>query len=98
MHYPRPWVFLGVTFSCGGPLRGSGISCPFPNRLFEHPVQILPGLTGDNCLNSPRAGALPFSVITPTLNPQAKAFSMSWLRVSIHRVCPRKSRATANSP
>ena len=56
MHYPYPWVFLGVTFSCGGLWRGSGASCPFLNSLSGQPGQILPGFAGASCLNSRRLG------------------------------------------
>ncbi len=60
MHYPYPRVFLGVTFSRGRPERGSESSCPFLDRVFEHPVQTLPGLAGVNCLNSRRKRRLLF--------------------------------------
>ena len=65
VHYPHPWIFLGVTSPCGEVQQGSGASCPYLNRLFEHPVQILPGLAGDNCLNSRRQRRLLFLAPRP---------------------------------
>ena len=41
------------------------------------------------------AGAVPFSVITSPLNPQAEAFSTKWSRASIRRICPRRIQAVS---
>ncbi len=65
VHYPYPWVLLGMAFSCGGLWRGSGASCPYLDRLFKHRVQILPGLVGANHLNSRRQRRLLTGSLTP---------------------------------